>query len=77
MALRGLQPISSYRDKGKVFLMQDTGRLVSKPHSFITSTLEDSEWAASSTGLLTPGERASFTHLTGSWVGPRAGADAL
>jgi hypothetical protein len=34
-------------------------------------------WSASGPCRFTPGERASGTHWTGGWVGPRAGLDDL
>jgi hypothetical protein len=34
-------------------------------------------WSASRPGRFTPGERAPDTHWIGSWVGPRAGQDAV
>jgi hypothetical protein len=39
-------------------------------HIFLTSALVGGEWSASRPCRFTPG-----THLTGGWVGPRAGLD--
>jgi len=33
------------------------------------------EWSASRPERVTPGERATDTHSTGGWVGPRAGLE--
>jgi hypothetical protein len=44
-------------------------------HFFLTSALvEDEKWA-SPLRSFTPGERATGTHWTGSWMGPIAGLD--
>jgi hypothetical protein len=43
----------------------------------LTSALDGGEWSASCPGCFTPRERASNTHWTGGWVGPRALLDEL
>jgi hypothetical protein len=42
-----------------------------------TSALNGNEWSASGHGRFTPGEKALGSHDIGSWVGPRAGLDAV
>jgi hypothetical protein len=44
---------------------------------FLTSTLDGGERSASRPGLFNPEETASGTHWIGSWVGPRAGMEAV
>jgi hypothetical protein len=46
-------------------------------HVFLTSALVGGEWSASRPGRFTPGERAPGTYCMGSWVGLRAGLDAV
>jgi len=46
-------------------------------HVFLTSTLDRCEWSASRSARFTPGERTPGTHWTESWVGPRAGLEAV
>jgi hypothetical protein len=46
-------------------------------HAFLTSALDGGELSASSYGSFTPGERVPNTHCIGSWVGSRAGLDAV
>jgi hypothetical protein len=48
-----------------------------KASSFLTSALDGDEWSASRPGRFTPGGIALGTHWIGSWVGPRAGLDAV
>jgi hypothetical protein len=43
----------------------------------LTSALDESEWSASHTGRFTPRERAPGTNWIGSWMGPRAGLEAV
>jgi hypothetical protein len=42
-------------------------------HVFLTSALVGGEWSHSLLGHFTPGDRASATHWTGEWLGPRTG----
>jgi hypothetical protein len=44
---------------------------------FLTSTLDSSDWSASSIGRFNPEERAPGTNSTGGSVGPRAGLTAV
>jgi hypothetical protein len=44
---------------------------------FLTSALVEDEWLASRPQPLYPRKRAIGTHWIGSWVGPRAGLDAM
>jgi hypothetical protein len=46
-------------------------------HVFFTSALVGGEWTASRPSRFTLEERAPSTHWLGSWVGPRAGLDAV
>jgi hypothetical protein len=46
-------------------------------HTFLTSALDGGEWSTSRLGCFDPRERAPGTHWIGSWVGPRAGLDAV
>jgi hypothetical protein len=46
-------------------------------HIFLTAALVGGEWSASRPGRFTSRERALGTHLTGGWVGPRAGLDEV
>jgi hypothetical protein len=46
------------------------------PH-FLTSVLHGSEQSASSPSHFIPGEGSPGTHFIGSWMGPRAGPDAV
>jgi hypothetical protein len=46
-------------------------------YAFLTSALYVGEWSASHPGRFTPTERALGTHCIRSWVGPRAGLDAV
>jgi hypothetical protein len=48
---------------------------VGLPHAFLTSTLAGVVWSASP--ALPLGERGPNIHHIGSWVGPRAGLDAV
>jgi hypothetical protein len=50
-----------------------------KTYTFYTSALNGNEWLTASAGRFIPptGERALGTHCIGSWVGPRAGLEAL
>jgi hypothetical protein len=43
--------------------------------AFLTSELDGGEWSDSRAGRFTPEERATGTHSTVCWVGPRAGLD--
>jgi hypothetical protein len=43
----------------------------------LTSALDGGEWSASHPSRFTSRERAPGTHWIGSWVGPRAGLDAV
>jgi hypothetical protein len=45
-------------------------------HSLISEP-DGGEWSASRPGRFTLRERALGTHWIGSWVGPRAGLDAV
>jgi hypothetical protein len=47
------------------------------PHAFFTLALDGGEWSASRFGRFTSRERAPGTHWIGSWVGSRAGLDAV
>jgi hypothetical protein len=42
---------------------------------FLNSALAGGEWSGSRPGCFTHRKRASGTHWTGRWVGPRAGLD--
>jgi hypothetical protein len=44
---------------------------------FLTSTLDEGEWSASSPGRFTSGEIVSCTHWIRGSVGPRAGLDVM
>jgi hypothetical protein len=44
---------------------------------FLTSVLDGGEWSASHPSHFTPGDTASSTHWTGSWVGARGSPDAV
>jgi hypothetical protein len=44
---------------------------------FFISALDGGVWLASHSGRFTLGERAPSTHLTGDWVGPRTGLEAV
>jgi hypothetical protein len=44
-------------------------------HTFLFSALAGGEWSASLPCRFSPGERASGTHWTGGWAGPRAGLE--
>jgi hypothetical protein len=46
-------------------------------HAFLTSALGRGEWSVSCPGHFTPGLKALSTHMTGGWVGPSAGVDAV
>jgi hypothetical protein len=41
-------------------------------HAFLTTALDAGEWSASHPGHFNPREKATSTHWTGGWVGPRA-----
>jgi hypothetical protein len=44
---------------------------------FLTSTLDAGEWSDSRSDRFTPGYKATGTHWTGGWEGPRTGLDAV
>jgi hypothetical protein len=46
-------------------------------HASLTLTLDGGEWSASRPSRFTPRDRAPGTHWIGSWVGRRAGLDAV
>jgi len=46
-------------------------------HTFLNSALDGGEFSASCTGHFIPRETAPVTHWVVSWVGPRAGVDAV
>jgi hypothetical protein len=46
-------------------------------HTFLTAELDGGELSNSRPGRFTPKERNPGTHWIGSWVGPRAGLDAV
>jgi hypothetical protein len=47
------------------------------PPPFLTLALVGGDWSASRTGRFTPEERTPVTNGIGSWVGPRAGLNAV
>jgi hypothetical protein len=57
--------------------MQMHGRMEVQFQVFLTQTLDGGESSALLPGRLTAEERAPGTHWIGSWVGPRAGLDAV
>jgi len=46
-------------------------------HAFLSWALGRGEWPASRPGLFTTGERDPGTRWIGSWIGHRAGLDAV
>jgi len=46
-------------------------------HAFLTLALNGGERSASHHGHYTPREKATGTHWTGGWVGPRASLEAV
>jgi len=46
-------------------------------HAFLTSALDGHERSTSRPGRFTPGKEPPDTHWIGSWVGRRAGLDAV
>jgi hypothetical protein len=55
--------------------MKEYGRVDVQIRVFYTSALVGEEWSASRPCCFNPGERASGSHWTGSWVDPTAGPD--
>jgi hypothetical protein len=55
----------------------ELSRCLIKYHAITTSALDRDEWSASRPSLISPREIASGTHWAESWVGPRAGLDAV
>jgi hypothetical protein len=46
-------------------------------HAFLTSAIDGGEWSALRPVRFITTERATSTHWTGGWVGPRAGLDTV
>jgi len=57
----------------KVPRHEDVGGMEVQHHAFLISTVDGGEWLASRPYRFTPAERASGTHSTEGWGGPRAG----
>jgi hypothetical protein len=53
------------------------GRVLVKLHTFLTSALDESEWAATSYGNFTPRERSLNTHWIEDLLKSRSGVDKM